>query len=137
MVMTRRGTDSAQNMSIKTGLIVPETYPTSTYTDNFNGKMAYFFVDVPRGAKVLTHFFYQASLELAPTYAALILADDGIEITVSLANDLLIKILTYIALGGQDFSANNCSWRRNGTDLGRFIGEGSRGQGNQGTVVLH
>jgi hypothetical protein len=80
--------------------------------------MAYFFVAVPRGAKVLTHFVYQASIELAPTYAALILADDEIEITVSLAKDLLIKTLTFIALGGQDFSANHCSWRRNGTDLG-------------------
>ena len=68
--------------------------------------------------KFLPIFFYQASVELAPTYAALILADDGIEITVSLAKDLLIKIFTFIALGRQDFSINQCSWRRNGTDLG-------------------
>ena len=93
--MTHHGTDPAQNINIKSGLTVRETYPTSTYTDNFNGKMAYLFAAVPRGAKVLTHFFfYQASVELAPTYAALILADDGIEITVSLAKDLLFKIFT-------------------------------------------
>ena len=45
-----------------------------------------------KAPKFLPIVFYQASVELAPTYAALILADDGIEITVSPAKDLLIKI---------------------------------------------
>ena len=46
LVMTRHGTDPAQNINIKSGLTVRETYLTSTYTDNFNGKMA-FFAAVP------------------------------------------------------------------------------------------
>lgn len=50
--------------------------------------------DVPQSTDlVLTRFsrFLQATAELAATYAALILADDGIEITVRLIVSLWIE----------------------------------------------